>query len=132
MIGVDTNVLVRYLVDDEPQHQCERAADLFERAVSQGADLFLSNIVLCECVWVLESAYRVSRAEIADVLNRLLEARHVRFRDRALVRSALQSYRHGEGDFADYLIRDIALDEGCEEVATFDRALLDDSEFIAP
>ncbi len=132
MIGVDTNVLVRYLVGDKPRHQCERAADLFESTIAQGGDVFLSNIVLCECVWVLESAYNVSRAEISDVLNKLLDARHVRFRDRALVRSALQSYRDSQGDFADYLIRDIAIDEGCEKVATFDQDLLDDSEFIAP
>lgn len=132
MIALDTNVLVRYLVDDEPIEQCERAAALVDEAVDAGRELFISNVVVCECVWVLESAYGVERSRVADILSRLLETRQVRFRDRRLVQKAVEAYETSAGDLADYLIQKVAVDEGADAVATFDRDLLGEDGFVEP
>lgn len=132
MIALDTNVLVRYLVEDEPREQCERAARLVESAVDQGRALFVSHVVAYETVWVLESAYGVEHRDIAEILSKLLETRHVHLQDRALVRRALRAYRDVAGDFADYLIREIAHDAGCDAIATFDADLLSEDGFIEP
>lgn len=132
MIALDTNVLVRYLVEDEPREQCERAARLVESTVDQGRVLFVSHVVACETVWVLESAYGVERRDIAEILSKLLETRHLHLQRRVQVRRALEAYRNAAGDFADYLIRELARDAGCDAVATFDADLLSDDGFIEP
>ncbi|MFB6262338.1 MAG: PIN domain-containing protein [Bradymonadaceae bacterium] len=132
MIALDTNVLVRYLVEDGPAEQCRRAAELVDRAVDEGRDLFISDVVACETVWVLESAYDVGRDDVASVLDRLLETRQIRFRHAALICRAVDSYESGTGDFADYVTRELAHEQSCDEVATFDTELLEEKDFVAP
>ena len=78
MIGLDTNVLVRYLVEDAVS-QSRRATTLIEEAIARNDQLFISDIVMCEMVWVLSSAYRFSRTEIVDALAGLLRAKSVVF-----------------------------------------------------
>lgn len=131
MIALDTNVLVRFLVDDD-KAQSARAARLIRLAVARDEPLFLSDIVVCETVWVLSSAYRVSRAEIGDVLGQLLGATHLVFRDVDVLLRAREAFARGRGDFADYVIREGALAAGCDEVATFDRSLLREQGFVVP
>lgn len=131
MIGLDTNVLVRYLVEDD-EEQSRRASELIEGAVERGEELFLSDVVMCETVWVLSSAYGFSRAEICDVLGDLLRARPVVFASTDRLAHSLESYRKGKGDFADYLIRELAKAAGAESVATFDRKLLKEPGFSKP
>ncbi len=131
MIALDTNVLVRYLVDDDPQ-QSRQAARLIEQAVARDESLFISDIVACETVWVLASAYGLPRAEIADALGALLRARSLVFASTDRLASALEAYRRGKGDFADYLIREQAHAHGADAVATFDKALLKEPGFVAP
>ena len=94
--------------------------------------LFLSDVVLCETVWVLTAAYQVPRAEVGGTLGRLLMAAHLRFDDVDHLSRALAAFVSGKGDFADYVIREDARAAGCERVATFDRVLLKESAFIAP
>lgn len=131
MIALDTNVLVRYLVEDDRQ-QSARAAKLVDEAVESETPLYVSDIVLCETVWVLASAYRVPRAELASLLRRLLHAKALRFDAADVLLRALDAFEGGKGEFADYLIRESARAAGCEKVATFDRALLKEGGFIAP
>lgn len=131
MIALDTNVLVRFLVEDD-KAQSEKATRLIRRAIASGEALFVSDLVLCETVWVLLAAYRVSKDEAGAVLTRLLKARHLRFSDHGSLSRALESFLAGKGDFADYLIREHARAAGCDEVATFDRALLKEKGFTAP
>jgi len=131
VIGLDTNVVVRFLVADDPR-QAERARALVERSVAAGEALFIPDIVWCETVWVLESAYGLARREIGAALRRLLGARGVVVRSFDRLGAALDAYEQRRGDFADYLIREEARAEGCESVATFDRALLRDEGFTAP
>jgi len=131
MIALDTNVLVRFLVEDDPK-QSRQAARLIEKAVASGEPLFISDIVMCETVWVLGSAYGFSRADIAGALANLLRAKSVVFASTDRLASALEAYRGGKGDFADYLIREQAHAHGADQVATFDRALLKEPGFFPP
>ena len=103
MIGLDANVLVRYLVeDDDPQ---SRAADRFvEEALNRGESLFVNQIVLCEVVWVLSRAYGFTRKEVAQALEMILYARQFEIEAKDRVVRGLREYGKGKADFADYLI----------------------------
>ncbi len=131
MIGLDTNVLVRFLVEDDDE-QTAKASALIENAIAKNSTLFISDIVLCETVWVLSSRYRFSRQEIASVLRRLCEVDHLSFAPTSRCVHALVAYAAGKGDFADYMIREQCIAAGCSAVATFDQALLKDPSFISP
>ena len=131
MIALDTNVVVRFLVEDDPK-QSARARAVVTAAISNSTQLYLSDIVACEVVWVLESAYGFGRGDIAAVLRRLLNARHLTFRSTERVQQAVDAYAAGRGDFADYLIRADALSAGCDAVLTFDKALYREKGFRAP
>ena len=131
MIALDTNVIVRFLVEDD-KVQTAAAARLIEHAVVTDEALFVADVALCEVVWVLEYSYQVSRAEVASVLNRLLHARHLTFSSPDLLVRALAAFASGKGDFADYVIHEHAVAAGCSAVATFDRALLKESGFRRP
>jgi predicted nucleic-acid-binding protein len=131
MIAVDTNVLVRFLVEDDAG-QAARAAALVARATEHDERLYVPELVVCETVWVLGTAYRVARGDVADLLGKLLQSRQLEFQDADLLSRALTAYRRGRGDFADYVIRERARAAGCSAVATFDRALLRESGFQTP
>jgi predicted nucleic-acid-binding protein len=131
VIALDTNVLVRFLVVDD-NSQSARAARLVERTVAASATLFVSDVVVCETVWVLLSSYRVSRAEVGSILGQLFKASHLSFRDVDGLQRALERFVRGRGDFADCLIQEHARAAGCAEVATFDSALLKEKGFVAP
>ena len=130
MIALDTNVLVRFLVDDDPA-QCRRARVLVKRAADRKG-VYISDIVLCETVWVLSRAYRLQRKDICRVLRQLLMAREVTLASPDAAAGALDAYEKKKGDFADYLILEHAQAAGCRTVVTFDRALLEEHGFTAP
>lgn len=131
MIALDTNVLVRFLVEDD-ESQSRLASRLIKGAIERDEQLFISDIVMCETVWVLSSAYRFSRAEILEALAGLLRARAVVFGSTDRLARALEAYATGKGDFADYLIREHADAAGADTVATFDRSLLKERGFSKP
>jgi predicted nucleic-acid-binding protein len=131
MIGLDSNVLVRFLVKDD-EKQSRKAKKLIEGVVAQGEQLFISDVVMCETVWVLSSAYGFRRAEIIDALAALMRAKNAVFTSNDHLARALDAYRRGKGDFADYLIREHARAAGAETVATFDRALLAEKGYTSP
>jgi predicted nucleic-acid-binding protein len=131
VIALDTNVLVRFLVEDDPA-QARRAKALLQGAIDAGEACFVSDVVLCEIVWVLETSYKLSRGEVGRILGQLLRARHLAFPSAERFSRALFAYQAGPGDFADYLIREWARESGCESVATFDGDLLHEPGFFAP
>jgi predicted nucleic-acid-binding protein len=131
MIGLDTNVLVRYLVEDDPK-QAAAAAALIDRTIAGGEQLFIPQVVLCELVWVLSYAYELGRDEIATALRQIRRGAQIVIEAPDQVRDAIEAYARGKGDFADYLIAQRAFAEGCTKVFTFDRALHSDSRFDAP
>lgn len=128
MTGVDTNVLVRFLVGDDPGQE-SRAAAFFARAASAGEKLFVPQIVVCELVWVLGHAYGKDRAEIAAGLESLLRARQLVFEELDEIRNALERFAAGDGDLADWLVWERSRAAGAERVVTFDAKLLRSPEF---
>lgn len=130
MIALDTNVLVRYLVKDDAK-QTALAAALIDRTTAADASLFVSDIVVCETVWVLRVSYHVKRTDVAALLRQLFRARHLLFRAVEELSRALDAYADGKGDFADYLIREHARAANCESVATFDTVLVKERGFVS-
>ena len=122
MIGLDTNILVRYLTQDDPV-QARMATRTIEQAADRGESFHITEFVLCELVWVLEDAYGYSRDTIAEVLERILRTAPFRFRNKDALWRALHEYRVGKADFSDYLIGQLAREAGCEQTLTFDRSL---------
>lgn len=122
MIALDTNVLVRFLVEDD-EAQTKRARALITRAIEGESGCFVSDVVMCELVWVLTSAYRIPKGEIVRHLGSLLRARHFTYRSADGLARALDAFSGGRGDFADYVIREDSVAAGCEALATFDKPL---------
>jgi predicted nucleic-acid-binding protein len=120
MIGVDTNVLVRYMVADD-EDQTRRAAAFLEGAISVDDPGFVSVVVLVELVWVLERTYRFSSDEIAGAIESVLRAEPLRIDRRAEVVEALGVFQTKQGSFADALIATLAEHAGCAHVVTFER-----------
>jgi predicted nucleic-acid-binding protein len=130
MIGLDTNVLIRYIVQDDPD-QAGRAARLIEERCSRDEPGFINHMVLCEIVWVLESVYRLGRGEVADILDRMLRVAALEVEDFDLAFAALLLYRDGVCDLADALIGHKNRQHGCAATATFDRRAARLAEFMA-
>jgi len=122
VIGLDTNVLARYLTQDDPA-QARRANRLIAETLAAGDRCAIATVVLCELVWILDTAYRLERDQIAATLDRILDTADFIVEERDVVRRALADYRHGPGDFADYVIGWRNRGVGCAKTATFDRGL---------
>jgi predicted nucleic-acid-binding protein len=118
MIGLDTNILVRYLTQDDPG-QSRKAADEIEKVLAAGHVFFVADIVLCELVWVLETAYGYDRQEIVPVLENILRTKQFQFTKKDLLWKSLADYRTKKGDFADHLIGRVGQNVGCRETITF-------------
>ena len=129
MIGIDTNVLVRYLTQDDAA-QSRKADSFIGRAVDENSQLHIDDIVLCELVWVLRAAYRLSKSTIIDALEKVISTAIFSFDDRHILRVALADYVDGSGDFSDYVIGRRNARAGCEHTVTFDRQLKAQSSFV--
>lgn len=119
MIGLDTNVLVRYVVQDDAR-QAALATRFMETTLSEERPGFIGNVVLCELFWVLESGYGYARADIAATLQILFEIDRLRLESAALAWQALEDYRNG-ADFADALLARVNETAGCDYTASFDQ-----------
>ncbi len=120
MIGLDTNVLVRYLAQDD-RAQAAAASKLIETQCTAEAPGFVGLVVLAEVVWVSESSYGASRAEVAEIVKRILSSSQLTVQDAEVVWQALRTFESGRADFADCLIHQSALAAGCTKSVTFDR-----------
>lgn len=120
MNGIDTNVLVRYLVQDDPG-QAKTSARFVRSGCTAEEPCGVNRIVLCELVCVLERTYGYSRERIADTLERMLKTVQFRIEDLSTSWSALRLYRDSQADFADCLLGEINRRTfGCEVTVTFD------------
>ena len=120
MNGVDTNVLVRFLVqDDDKQTQTVNA--LFTKVEADKQVLFVSSVVVLELMWVLKGAYDVPRAVILDSLNELLSMSVLEFQDQLAIRDFVISAQQNNYDLSDLLIGQLAVYSGCETTFTFDK-----------
>jgi predicted nucleic-acid-binding protein len=121
MIGLDTNVLVRYLVQDDPG-QSRKAIQVITKQCTRDDPGFINRIVLCELVWVLESAYGYSKNTIVAVLEKLLRTSQLKVEDVQAAWTAFRMYQKGKADFADCLMGTTNRLEGCETTVTLDQA----------
>ena len=119
MRGVDTNVLVRFLVRDDPE-QARKATEFLVAQCSAEDPGLVNHIVLCELVWVLGNSYAYPREAVVRALDGILEAVQLSIPDRSDVRLAIIEFQEG-ADFADALIGLVNLRLGCRATVTFDR-----------
>ena len=120
MIGLDTNVLVRYLVQDDPA-QSKLATKFIEKNCTDSEPGIIGHIVLCELSWVLESNYQQSRDQIANVIEQILQVSQLAIPNTELIWRALSDYRDSNADFSDYLLSRTNQATGCEYTLTFDK-----------
>lgn len=118
MTGLDTNVLVRYLMQDDPR-QSPMANRLIESLTAE-APGFVPVVVLIELVWVLTGSYGLGRTQVATVLGTLLRSKELVIDRAELVAQALKRYGTSSADFADALIERLASAAGCAVTMTFD------------
>jgi predicted nucleic-acid-binding protein len=123
MIGLDTNVLVRFLVRDD-EMQFARARRLLQREMGKGEPVLINLLVLLETEWVLRSRYALSKSEILGAFSGLLDAAELLFEDEASLEQALYTWKDSSAQFADCLIgaRNWALE--CRATASFDNKAL--------
>ncbi|MHB8370733.1 MAG: PIN domain-containing protein [Leptospirales bacterium] len=119
MIGLDTNVLVRYLAQDDP-FQSPLATSLIEETLTKDHPGFISLIALTEVVWVLESCYRTPKGVLVDILERILAVKQFAVQDSDVVWHAVRAFKSGKADFADCLIERGGKAAGCSCTMTFD------------
>jgi predicted nucleic-acid-binding protein len=123
MIGLDTNVLIRYLTQDDPR-QSRRATEIIERSLTEEDPGFVSVVAIAEVVWVLERGYRLDAQDIAAAVERILQADVILVENEQEVFAATVALRDGQGSFADALIGALGGKAGCSHTVTFDRKAL--------
>jgi predicted nucleic-acid-binding protein len=119
MVGLDTNVLVRFLVADD-QRQFEKARRLIRNEASIGDPVLISQLVLLECEWVLRSRYGSAKDDILGAFSGLLDSTEVRVEDEACVEEALYVWKESGAEFADCLIGARYRALGCRSTVSFD------------
>jgi predicted nucleic-acid-binding protein len=120
VVGLDTNVIVRYIAQDDPR-QSVRATRLIE-GLSAAEPGFIASIVLVEVLWVMEDVYAAGRERLGEIVEALLQAEALVVESAEQTWRALASYRSGRADFADCLISRLCAARGCDVTWTFDKA----------
>lgn len=118
MIGLDTNILVRFVMADHPD-QSAKARTLLQ-SLSSDSPAVITLVCLAELVWVLRSRYRQPKRDVIDWVARFLESPEFVVEDHAAVGHALRTYAIGSAEFSDCLIAQTAIAAGCTEIVTFD------------
>jgi predicted nucleic-acid-binding protein len=120
MIGLDTDILVRYLTQDDPV-QSPKATQIIEHDLAEGRPGFISLVTMVETVWVLGCIYRLSNPELATVVERMLQANTLSIQNEQEVFTAMIALKTGKGSFADALIGALGAWAGCTSTLTFDQ-----------
>ncbi len=123
MIGLDTNILVRYLTQDDPL-QSRKATEIIERRISEENPGFVSIVAMVETVWVLDRAYRLAAHEIARAVERMLQADALVVENEQEVFIATIALKKGQGSFADAVIAALGARANCSCTLTFDQKAL--------
>jgi predicted nucleic-acid-binding protein len=118
MIGIDTNILFRWVFDDLDSEQARQANMAFD---NDGAPIFLCVVVIVEFIWLMDRRLRLSRDHQALVLHRLLTNTRLRIAERDAVRRALSAFELGGAGLADHLIGALNATAGCSTTLTFDK-----------
>ena len=120
MTGLDTNVLVRYIMQDDPR-QSPKATRLVESLTSEQPG-FVPLVAVVELVWVLSSSYALNRSQVVEALDLLLRSKEILVDRADLVLQAQRRFARGGADVADCVIERIAQAHGCQATMTFDTA----------
>jgi len=120
MIGLDTNILIRYLTQDDPA-QSAQATEILEHRLTQNNPGFVSVVAMVEIAWVLDRAYGLTAQEIAKAIERLLQVEVLAIENEQEVFTAMVALKQGRGSFADALIAELGARAGCTRTLTFDQ-----------
>jgi predicted nucleic-acid-binding protein len=123
MIGLDTNVLIRYLTQDDPV-QSAKATEVIERRLTPENPGFVSVVAMVETVWVLDRAYFLTAKEISTAVERLLQVEVLAIENEQEVFTAVVALKQGRGSFSDALIAELGVRAGCARTLTFDQKAL--------
>lgn len=123
MIGLDTNILVRYLTQDDPI-QSAKAREIIERQLTELNPGFVSIVAMVEVVWVLERAYGLAPPAIVRAIERMLQTDVLVVENEQEVFTAMIALKEGHGSFADSVIAALGIRMGCSHTLTFDRKAL--------
>jgi predicted nucleic-acid-binding protein len=123
MIGLDTNILVRHLVQDDPV-QSPKATEFIEQRLTERDPGFVTTVVMAETAWVLERVYALADDEVAAAIERILQIEVLVVENESDIFTAMMAVREGRGSFADALIGAINAQAGCSRTVTFDRKAL--------
>jgi predicted nucleic-acid-binding protein len=128
MTGLDTNILVRYLTQDDPI-QSPKATEIIERRLTEENPGFVSIVAMVETVWVLDRAYGLAAHQIAAAVERMLQTDVLVVENEQEVFTAMIALKQGRGSFADALIAGLGTRAGCVSTLTFDHKALRVSGF---
>jgi predicted nucleic-acid-binding protein len=128
VIGIDTNVLVRYLAQDDPE-QSAIATELIEQRLTSRDPGFISVVAMAETSWVLTRAYRLADKDVASAIERVLQADGLVVQNEQQVFASMIALKDGRGSFADALIGLLGTAAGCSRTVTFGRQALRLAEF---
>ena len=119
MIGLDTNVLVRYIMQDNPE-QSSKANQLIEN-LTKDKRAYFSHITLVEIIWVLESCYELDKNDVIKVIDGILRSRELCTENSEVLWRAFRLFQQSNADFSDCLISVTGLKDGCKKTYTFDK-----------
>jgi predicted nucleic-acid-binding protein len=131
MIGLDTNIVVRYLAQDDPV-QSPKATEIIEHRLTEANPGFVSIVAMVETVWVLDRAYGLPADEIAAAVERMLQADVLLVEHEQEVFMAMVALKEGRGSFSDAIIAALGSRAGCSSTLTFDQKALRISGFESP
>ena len=120
MIGLDTNVVIRYLVQDD-EKQSAAATRLIEKSLTTVAPGYINHISLCEIVWVLQRCYGVTNQQVREIIEGLLTTKQFNVENVEAAWKALRAFNASNADFCDALIGQVNIHSGCEYTVTFDK-----------
>lgn len=123
MIGLDTNILIRYLAQDDPV-QSSKAREIIEDWLTEEEPGFVSVVAMLETVWVLDRSYGLAPHEIAATVERILQTEVLLVENEQEVFTAMVALKQGRGSFADALIAELGTRAGCVRTLTFDHKAL--------
>jgi len=119
MIGIDTNILVRYFLQDDPE-QSKIVTGFFENKISEENPAFINIIILCELVWVLEASYKIQKQKLVELLEKILITKQFIVQSPDIVWLSLSDYKKNKADFSDCLIGRINQAQECAYTVSFD------------
>jgi predicted nucleic-acid-binding protein len=120
LIGLDTNVVIRYLVQDDKK-QSAAATRFIEKSLTTDVPGYINHITLCEIVWVLQRCYDVTKEQLRDIIEGLLTTKQLIVENVEVAWKALRAYDANSADFCDALIGQANIHSGCEHTVTFDK-----------